>query len=184
MKHIPNFEDYMVSENGEVFRVSYSDTGNRGKHTVPHKLKPKVDRYGYLKVVLSVNGRSHYRTIHRLVAQTYLKNPCNLPHVNHKDGNKMNNHVDNLEWVTPRDNTKHAFSIGLHKGNRTKVCLKKPDDTLLFDSIEEASHFLNHERHCFIQNLTFDQRHGEIDGWEFELIGGKNRKPKKKVIDV
>jgi hypothetical protein len=60
---------------------------------------------GYLSVVLTQNGRSNrYTRIHRLVAETFKPKPLGVMEVNHKDGNKQNNHVDNLEWVTHRDN--------------------------------------------------------------------------------
>ena len=172
---IPGFEDYAISIEGDIYRVSYSDKGNQGKYTLPHKLKPKLDRYGYHKVVLSVNRKLFYRTVHRLVAETFVPNPNNLPQVNHIDGNKTNNAITNLEWVTNRENVLHAHSTGLHKGNRTKVILKKDNETIHFDSITEGSKFLNHDRDCFTRHLTTDSRHGEIDGWQFELIGGKNR---------
>ena len=178
MTPIPNFEEYSITPNGEVFRTSYPDNGNRAKHSLPHKLTPKTDRYGYHKVTLSVNRKTFHRTIHRLVAETFLPNPDELPQVNHIDGNKTNNRVDNLEWVSARDNVKHAHSRGLHKGNCTKVHLKNTNTSIMFDTIEEAARYLNHDRHCFSHNLTFDSRHGEIDGWDFELVGGKNRKLK------
>ena len=177
MTPIPDFEDYSITPYGEVYRTSYPDNGNRVKYPLPHRLIPSTDRYGYLKVTLSVNRKTFYRTIHRLVAATFLPNPDGLSQVNHKDGDKTNNHVENLEWIKPRDNVRHAHSTGLHKGTRTKVHLKKePDQSLQFDTIEEAAAFLNHERHCFSRHLTFDSCHGVIDGWDFELVGGKSRK--------
>lgn len=184
MVTIPGFEEYAVSREGEVFRVSYPDEGNRGKYSLPHKLTPKLDKHGYHKVTLSVNHKLYYRTVHRLVAETFIPNPCGLPQVNHKDGDKTNNSVDNLEWVSPRDNVNHAHSMGLHKGNCTRVHLKKHDCSIMFDTIEEAASFLNHERHCFTRHLTFDTRHGVIDGWDFELVGGKNRTFEKGVVKV
>lgn len=175
MKNIPGFEDYAVSESGEVYRISYSDSGNSGKYDLPHKLTPKLDRYGYYTVKLSVKRKVFYRTIHRLVAETFVPNPLDLPQVNHIDGDKTNNNVDNLEWVTPRENILHAHFNGLHKGNCTKVLLKRKNETKCFDSIVEGAGFLNRNRSCFNKHLTTDSRHGKIDGWEFELIGGKNR---------
>lgn len=176
MTQIPGFDDYAITKTGEVYRLSYPDKGNQGKYSLPHKLIPKLDKYGYHKVVLSVNRKCFYRTIHRLVAETFIPNPDNLPQVNHIDGNKLNNNVDNLEWITPRENVIHAHSTGLHRGNRTRVHLKKePHHNEMFDTIEEAAKFLKHDRSCFRRNLTFDSRHGVIDGWDFELIGGKNR---------
>lgn len=68
---------------------------------------------GYLKVGLSVDGIHKYYLVHRLVAQAFIPNPNNLPQVNHIDGNKLNNHVDNLEWVSSYENQQHAVKNGL-----------------------------------------------------------------------
>ena len=67
-------------------------------------LSPTKDRYGYLTVTLNCNGKSKTIKIHRLVAQAFLPNPDNLPQVNHKDEDKTNNNVDNLEWCTAKYN--------------------------------------------------------------------------------
>ena len=69
---------------------------------------------GYLQVGLSNKGDKTFR-VHRLVALTFIPNPYNLPQVNHKDGNKKNNCVDNLEWISNYDNMQHAVKLGLTK---------------------------------------------------------------------
>lgn len=79
-------------------------------------LKPDLTNMGYRRVTLW-NGERTRISVHRLVAMTYLSNPLNLPMVNHKDGNKLNNHYSNLEWCTCKDNTKHAFENGLRNYN-------------------------------------------------------------------
>ena len=69
---------------------------------------------GYVRVKLYSGTSKFFRvSVHRLVADMYLPNTNNLPQVNHKDGNKMNNHFNNLEWCTSSDNMKHARSIGI-----------------------------------------------------------------------
>lgn len=72
-------------------------------------------KIGYSIVTLSKNGKSYKEYIHRLVAKTFLSNPLNKEYVNHKDGNKQNNCVSNLEWCTPSENNYHAFQTGLKK---------------------------------------------------------------------
>lgn len=73
-------------------------------------LKPQLNRKGYLRVMI---GKKRY-FVHRLVAQTYIPNPENKLQVNHKDGNKYNNDVDNLEWVTNLENKEHAIKNNLY----------------------------------------------------------------------
>jgi hypothetical protein len=79
-------------------------------------------KFGYLKVNLFLNGNRTTHLIHRLVAIHFIPNSDNKPCVNHKDGNKSNNSVDNLEWVTIAENNTHALETGL------KVMPKWTDD--------------------------------------------------------
>lgn len=73
-----------------------------------------IDRYGYRHIILNRKNRN----VHRLIAETFIPNPNNLPCVNHKDGNKLNNSVNNLEWCTYSENTTHAYLTGLEQ----KMC--------------------------------------------------------------
>lgn len=74
-----------------------------------------VDRRGYMKTNVCKFGKYTQVYVHRLVAETFIPNPDDKPQVNHKDGNKQNNHIDNLEWCTPKDNINHANKLGLRK---------------------------------------------------------------------
>ncbi|MEI3530091.1 MAG: NUMOD4 domain-containing protein [Bacilli bacterium] len=79
-------------------------------------LKNGFDRgNNYFRTRLSKNGKVSDFLVHRLVAQTFIPNPENKPQVNHKDGNKLNNCVDNLEWATGSENIQHAYDTGLAK---------------------------------------------------------------------
>ena len=89
---------YAVSDEGEV--ISF------------HKLKPRAHKGGYLTVVLCRDGeKPKVNFIHRLVANAFLENPCNYPQVNHKDKNRKNNCVANLEWCTVQHNNRHAHGV-------------------------------------------------------------------------
>lgn len=81
-------------------------------------LKTYENKKGYLKIGLYKNGKYHKRRINRLVAQAFIPNPYDLPQVNHMDGNKRNNSVTNLEWVTDSANKKHdrLFRLKLEEG--------------------------------------------------------------------
>lgn len=76
-------------------------------------LKQSITTKGYLQVVLSREGKSNWYKVHRLVAQTFIPNPENKPQVNHIDGNKINNNINNLEWCTNSENQIHAFKNNL-----------------------------------------------------------------------
>lgn len=108
-KPVKGFENYEVSNLGQVKSLNY----NRTKGT--KILKPGMDTNGYLQVHLSKNGKHYAKSIHRLVAEAFIPNIDNKPEVNHIDGNKQNNKVENLEWVTRRENNKHAYDTGLLK---------------------------------------------------------------------
>lgn len=76
-------------------------------------LKPKLTKDGYYETTLNANNKTKYIRTHRLVAQAFIPNLQNKPQVNHKDGNKLNNYVGNLEWVTNQENITHSIAIGL-----------------------------------------------------------------------
>lgn len=67
-----------------------------------------IDRYGYQNVELHCNGKRSFPGVHRLVANAFIPNTFNKPQINHKDGNKLNNNVSNLEWATAKENMEHA----------------------------------------------------------------------------
>ena len=107
-KDVAGFEGlYQVSNMGSVKRIAHDTTTSNNKilHLPEKKLKPGKLNSGYLYVQLhDLNGKQHLKTIHRLVAQAFVPNPGNLPIVNHKDENKLNNNASNLEWCTHQYN--------------------------------------------------------------------------------
>ncbi|HDV4621062.1 TPA: HNH endonuclease, partial [Bacillus anthracis] len=86
---------------------------------------------GYIQIDLTKNNKKKTFRVHRLVAVHFLPNPENKPEVNHEDGNKENNNVGNLKWVTPKENMNHAYKFGLSKGmkgeSNPSVKLKEED---------------------------------------------------------
>lgn len=112
-KDIPNYEGmYQISNLGNV--KSIYKNGNT-------KILTGGIKKGYRQVILVKNKKRKYASVHRLVAETFIPNPNNLPQVNHKDGNKSNNNVDNLEWCTQSENQIHAYKNGLQKPLYAKI---------------------------------------------------------------
>lgn len=117
--NLPGFLDidaypgYRISKEGVIVRKMKS---------TPFSKELKLQRKQYLTVNLRKEGKSHCVTVHRLVAKTFVHNPNPevFTDVNHKDGDKYNNSVDNLEWVTKSQNIKHAYETGLasNRGSR------------------------------------------------------------------
>ena len=120
-KPIKGFEGlYEVSNTGLVKALPRWKVNNRGKQLTKEKLLKFNDfSTDYLRVPLTdKNHIKKYYLVHRLVAMTFIPNEKDLPQVNHIDGNKLNNNVENLEWCTREDNIKHAYKMGLNPSRK------------------------------------------------------------------
>jgi len=106
-----NLDRYEITKEGEVSSIYrfYFIQGKRIKVKRKHKLKPRLKNNYHSVVLYDDEGNAYEKTIHRLVAELYILNAENKPQVNHIDGNKLNNHVSNLEWVTEKENMRHAY---------------------------------------------------------------------------
>lgn len=101
--------EYTITKNGDIYN-------SKGK-----KLKQHLNKFGYYRVSLFIDGKKVNQSVHRLVAKQFVKNPDNKPCVNHIDGCKTNNNYMNLEWVTNSENVKHAYKLGLNKGSYGEI---------------------------------------------------------------
>lgn len=103
-----------ITKNGENYEIS--NLGNIRHATTKKTKTPQRDKDGYLFFMLYKNNKGSNAKLHRLIALTFISNPENKPLVNHKDGNKENNNIDNLEWATSAENNKHAWENKLNQG--------------------------------------------------------------------
>lgn len=101
---------YMVSNLGRVMGIKKFP--NMPDNRIA---KGSISMHGYHYVHLRKDTVSKNKKVHIMVAQAFIPNPHGKPHINHKDGNKLNNSVDNLEWCTPTENNRHALRTGLRK---------------------------------------------------------------------
>ena len=97
---------------------SVSSTGLIRNDKTNKIMRTHDNQSGYLRV--AIGNEKHEIKVHRAVAEMFVPNPFNLPLVNHIDGNKHNNCVDNLEWVTPKENVNHAIRMGLRPQNQKR----------------------------------------------------------------
>lgn len=110
-KPIVNYEDlYEISCTGRVKALVRDNRFCKNEASI---MTPQLINCGYLQVGLCKNKRYKRFLVHRLVAQAFVLNPESRPQVNHINGIKVDNCIENLEWVTPSENRKHAFRIGL-----------------------------------------------------------------------
>lgn len=105
MKQYKN-TNYCVTDDGKVF--TYYPTSRKNKY---YEKKYQLSNRGYLRISMNIDKKCYMKSIHRLVAESYIPNPNNLPEVNHKDGDKLNNNVSNLEWITKSNNIKHSYDV-------------------------------------------------------------------------
>ncbi|WP_313266499.1 HNH endonuclease [Sphingobacterium sp.] len=103
MHEIKGYSLYKVNKRGEIFRCKAKSFAKLSTYMVA----------GYHAVTLSQNGKRKIKHLHRILAETFIPNPKNKPCVNHIDGNKLNNNLSNLEWVTHKENIQHAWRTGL-----------------------------------------------------------------------
>lgn len=141
IKPIEGFEQYLIDTKGNVFSLKC------GRKL---KLKQSYDGHGYLHVSLYKNSKMKNGVVHKLVAKHFVSNPNNYKCVNHIDGNKINNNVDNLEWCTYKYNSEHSIAMGknnnvfsmfrkLAKKRSKKVVQITPNGSVTYESIQAAS---------------------------------------------
>lgn len=119
-KDIPNYPQFEVSRDGDVVRKTVTTIRSNGRpiKKMRHSLRKTITKKGYVSVSIHIGKSTKRVAVHRLVAMTFIPNPKAMKEVNHKNGIKTDNRVENLEWCTRSENVRHSFKLGLrsHKG--------------------------------------------------------------------
>ena len=162
-REIKLFPKYLVNKKGQI----------KNKKT-GYILKTRLDKDGYLRVLISIGGGKHKTPlVHRLVAQAFIPNPNNFPQINHKDEVKTNNNLDNLEWCTQQYNNAYGthnekVKIANQVKNGKKVKAIKDNKEYIFISRKEASRVLNLNKSNIIACLK--GRLNSTGGYKFEEV--------------
>lgn len=140
---------YEVSNIGRIRSLDRSVVSKIGvKKRVKGLVLKQANVRGYLGVSLAKDGVRKMTKVHRIVAEAFIPNPENKPQVNHKDGNKENNRVENLEWATALENQMHAIRTGLKTGEGRFVSVTRSDGAV-FSSLKSAAEATG----CTIQDV-------------------------------
>lgn len=136
---------YKISNLGRVkslnrkYKNQYGEFGNKKEFIKTQKIscfnKEEKQKKGYYVVNLAKDDRGKWIRVHRLVAEAFIPNPENKKEVNHKDGNKLNNKADNLEWVSHQENCLHAWRTGLRKDNEEERIRKIKEKNIFLKKI-------------------------------------------------
>ena len=156
---------YEVSNMGNIRSLNrvvlFSPNNNSGSTTKNGcVLKYYVNEKGYAKVKLSKGNKGKMCRVHRIVATYFVPNPHELPEVNHKDGNKLNNKFDNLEWATRQSNIDHAYNIlGVQtarfgkQNNKSRLVINN-ETGIFYETITEAANTINMKQATLQAMLT------------------------------
>ncbi|HFU3841866.1 TPA: HNH endonuclease signature motif containing protein [Streptococcus suis] len=158
-KEIPNYNSrYSINEKGEIF--------NNERRTF---VKPMISTSGYQYVHLVKDRKKETKYIHRLVGEAFLENPKKLPQIDHIDGNKLNNSVTNLRWVTASQN---RLAYGSEKRALARMrqvkAINISGEEIIFSSRKDAAKYFN----CLPSKIKYGHlyKKGEKKDWIFSLI--------------
>lgn len=133
-------DEYMIDELGNIVCLPKEDKRHRNQYSSYYTIKGKVDPHGYVRVSLTKCGIAKSYLVHRLVAQQFIPNPDNLPQVNHINGNKCDNTVNNLEWCTAKQNIKHAIDNNLsERKQKMLAALEKVNSVKAYRNIQATN---------------------------------------------
>ena len=172
-KDVKGFEGlYSISNFGKVKSMERFVKNGKDKQRLQkeHEVKTYINwnRNGYVYCNLYKDNKAYPKKVHRLIAEAFILNPDNLPQVNHKDGNKQNNCVDNLEWVTDVQNKKHGWDNKLYTADHRKQKIKCIQTGEIFESVVKCSEIMNIDRRSIFRQLKGEKEY--VKGYSFIRI--------------
>ena len=197
-KKVPGYDDYEASEDGQIRKISTQRIVKQSQNQVNHYMYASLswrDEDGVLKRKNCL--------VHRIIATTFLPNPDGLPQVNHKDSNRVNNDISNLEWINVSDNLKHSFRDGRrfeacsrnasqnfkewHEKTKKPIIQKTLDGDIveIFSSVREAAN----KTKITYTNIGFAANGKRLTagGYKWEFVNSKSQEPlvkKSKCVKV
>lgn len=160
-KRIKNHEDYGITDDGRV--ISY-------KYKKPKEMSAWTNMAGYQYVSLCENNIAKHYAVHRLVAEAFIPNPDNLPEVNHKDKNKSNNKLENLEWCDRKYNLYDSYSTMGPARNQIKCALVQISTNSIikiFDNKKAAAEYAKEYFDCSISSL---RKYGHCKDYRIDVV--------------
>lgn len=146
-KEIKGFPGYTITDDGKVISYKYKE---------PRIMKTWLQKSGYENIKLCKENITYHFLIHRLVAEAFIPNPNNLPEVNHKNKNRSDNRVENLEWCNRIDNLYDSYTTMSSTRNfRECVLIKESDNSIIgtFQSVKAAAEYANEKFGCSISGM-------------------------------
>lgn len=168
-KDIPGYEGlYQASDLGRIKSLWFYSNYQNKKYKREKILKQKKGKDNCLRVELWNNKKHKTMAVHRIIGMAFLKDTYKKElTINHKDGNRLNNKVENLEWVSLADNIRHGFNKGLYSSqNKTKIIDKKNNKEYIFNSMSKAGQFIGHNEKYISYCISRNKHSNDLYSWE------------------
>lgn len=166
-KDIPEYEGYYQASNlGNIKSLKFQCNFTGKKYHREKILKQKIDKWKNKRVELWKNGEHKTWLVHRLIGLTFLGKPKEKMTINHKDGNRLNNNIENLEWLTLKDNILHGFKNDLYPQKHILLTNKITGETFEIRSMSEAARTIGKNERYISECIQRGKTENNFYKWE------------------